>query len=161
MKRLNAFSAIIGGLLVFCIMILLSAEIIGRKMGCPIPGTIEIAGFALAGIVFLGLSKCEEVHEHVRVEFLLVRYPPALRRWAEIFINLLGIFVYGIMTWQTTVEAISSWATLEVVPGLIPLPVYPAKTIVSIGCAMISVQLIINAWKWVDRSHNRDSSQLV
>lgn len=152
MRRLNAFSAILGGLLVFCIMILLSAEIIGRKIGHPIPGTIEIAGFALAGIVFLGLSRCEEVHEHVNVEFLLVRYPSALRRWVEIFICLLGFVMYGLMTWQSTLEAISSWSTFEVVPGLIPLPVYPAKTIVSIGCAMICVQLLINAWKWFTRS---------
>lgn len=152
MHRLNAFSSIISGLLVFCIMILLSAEIVCRKLGQPIPGTIEIAGFALAGIVFLGLSRCEEVHEHVRVEFLVVRYPPAIRRWAEIFIHLLGFIIYGIMTWQTGLEAISSWKTLEVVPGLVPLPVYPAKTIVSIGCAMISIQLLVNAWKHFNRS---------
>ena len=145
MKKINAFCAAFSGVLVCCLMVLLSGEILGRKLGYPIPGTIEFAAFALVGIIFLGLSHCEELGGHVRVEFLLTRFSPKLRKAAEMFIYLLGFCIYGLMTWQTGVDAVSSWSVRETVPGLMTLPVYPAKTVVPLGCALICIQIIVNA----------------
>jgi TRAP-type C4-dicarboxylate transport system permease small subunit len=145
MKRVNALFSVVSGLLVCSLMVLLSAEILGRKVGHPVPGATEFAGFALVGIIFLGLSHCEEKGGHVRVEFLLTRLPHRLRQVTELFVYFLGFCVYALMAWQTAIDAISSWSVLETVPGVMDLPVYPAKTVIPFGCSMICVQIVINS----------------
>ena len=146
MKKINIICSVFSGLLVCCLMLLLSAEILGRKLGYPIPGTTEFAAFGLVGIIFLGLSHCEQEGGHVRVEFLLTRLPPELKKTVELFIYLLGFCIYGLMTWQTAMDAASSWSIRETVPGLMTLPVYPAKTVVPVGCGLICIQIAVNAF---------------
>ena len=159
MKKVNAICAVASGLLVCSLMLLLSAEILGRKIGHPIPGTTEFAAFALVGIIFLGLSHCEEVGGHVRVEFLILRFPTRLRLAAELFVYFMGFLLYVLMTWQTALDAISSWSVLETVPGLMTLPVYPAKTLVPLGCGLISIQILINALGLIRNQNKPDTSQ--
>jgi len=159
MKKVNAIFAAASGLLVCSLMILLSAEILGRKVGHPIPGATEFAAFALVGIIFLGLSHCEEVGGHVRVEFLIARLSPRLRLAAELFIYSVGFLLYALMTWQTAIDAASSWSVRETVPGLMTLPVYPAKTLVPLGCGLISIQIVINAVGLIRNQNRADTSQ--
>ena len=149
MRKLNAISASASGFLVCGLMLLLVVEIIGRKLNHPIPGATEIAGMALVAVVFLGLAHCEELRGHIRVEFLISRFSPRSRRVVELFGYFIGFVVYTLLTWQTGVEAAISWDIHETIPTLLQLPVYPAKTIVPIGCALIDIQIIINAFKWI------------
>ena len=161
MKKINAICAAFSGVLVCCLMVLLSGEILGRNLGYPIPGTIEFASFGLVGIIFLGLSHCEELKGHVRVEFLLARLSPMRLKAAEMFIHLLGFCIYGLMTWQTGLDAISSWSVRETVPGLMTLPVYPAKTIIPLGCALICIQIVVNAIGIIKDQGKQGASQQV
>lgn len=159
MKKVNAICAVASGLLVCSLMLLLSAEILGRKVGHPIPGATEFAAFALVGIIFLGLSHCEEVRGHVRVEFLIARFSPRLRLAAELFIHTVGFLLYALMAWQTAIDAASSWSVLETVPGLMTLPVYPAKTLVPLGCGLISIQIVINTVGLIRNRNKPGTSQ--
>jgi len=155
MNQVNSYSAKISGLLVCAMMLLISADIIGRKIGHPVPGTTEIAGFALAWVIFLGLAPCEQSHGHIRVEFLITRLSGTLRNAMELVIYGMGFFIYAIMTWQTAIDALASWKIREAIPGMFLVPVYPAKTMVPIGCAFISVQLLLNTLDYIQENRHK------
>lgn len=155
MRQVNSFSGKLSGLLVCGMMLLISADILGRRIGHPIPGAVELAGFALAWVIFLGLAPCEENHGHIRVEFLITRLSGTFRDAMELFTYGVGFFIYAIMTWQTAIDALASWKIREAIPGMFLMPVYPAKTLVPIGCALISIQLAINSMEYAKKSRQK------
>lgn len=157
MQQINVFCSAVSGFMVCCIVLMLSAEVVFRKLGYPIQGVTEFAGFALVGIIFLGLSPCEEVRGHIRVDFLITRFTHGFRKGLELALYLTGFCLYALMTWHTGVEAVISWSILETVPGLFEVPVYPAKTIVPIGCGLICVQIMLNAASWIRSQYKPDA----
>ena len=144
MRRINYISAAVGAISVFLMALLIVANIAGRKLGYPVPGAIAMAGFMLVVVTFLGLAPCEEAGGHVRVETLLQRLSPNYRLWLTIFGLVLSLGMSGLMVWGATNEAITAWQIMQVIPEEMPLPVYPTKTIVSIGCGLMAIQIIIN-----------------
>ena len=144
MKRINSIAAVTGAFLVFLMTLLIAANIIGRKLGYPLPGAVNLAGFMLAAVTFLGLSHCEEVGGHVRVEVVLHRLTPKNRRLLLLFNLLVALFIYGFMAWGSGIDTIEAWRLLQMIPGAVSLPVYPSKTIVTIGCGLMCIQLALN-----------------
>ena len=161
MKRVNAAASILGSTFVLLITILITANIIGRKLGMPLPGTIGLAGFMLAAVVFLGLSHCEEVEGHVRVEFLLFRLSPKNRVSLLIFDYFIALAVFGAMGWATGIDMLLSWKRLEIYTGAIYLPVYPVKTIVTLGCVLMVIQLILNTIKLIKQRRLESEAETV
>lgn len=145
MKKINAFFAEVSGILVCIIMVAFAGEIVGRAMGYPIPGSTELSVFCMVAIIFFGLSICEEQRGHVRVEFLIARFPPKLRYASELIVYFLGFCIYALLAWYSGIGAISSWSVFETVPGLVEMPVYPSKTAIPIGCGLMCIQIIFNA----------------
>jgi TRAP-type C4-dicarboxylate transport system permease small subunit len=143
MKRINKLAATIGAFFVFVMVILISANIIGRKIGAPLPGAINLAGVMLAVVTFLGLSHCEEVGGHVRVETLFYYLPSKGKKFLLIFDALVALCMYAIVVGGTSVDALHAWQVNEVIVGEVETPMYPSKTIVAIGGLLMFIQLLI------------------
>lgn len=144
MKRVNAIASLLGAAFCFAMVLLITANIIGRKLGNPVPGAVGLAGFMLATVVFLGLSRCEETESHIRVEFLLYHLPPKLRAWVTVFDYLVALLVFGAMVWATGIDTLRAWQIKQMLTAVIMLPEYPVKTIVTLGCGLMFIQLAIN-----------------
>lgn len=149
MKRINAIASLLGAAFCLAMVLLITANIIGRKLGNPVPGAVGLAGFMLATVVFLGLSHCEETESHIRVEFLLYHLPPKLRAWVVIFDYLAAFLVFGAMVWATGIDTIRAWQIKQMLTAVIMLPEYPAKTIVTLGCALMCIQLVLNTINFI------------
>lgn len=129
---------------ILCVWILV--DIFGRFLfSRPIPGTAELAGNVIVGVLFLGVTSVEMRREHIRSDLLLDRLKPKGREIVEIVSTLMGLTVFGfgiVSCWGDMMEA---WRILEYDgEGSLHIPTYPFKTIVVIGCACMIVQLLIN-----------------
>jgi TRAP-type C4-dicarboxylate transport system permease small subunit len=136
----------LGGFAIAAMMVLIVGEVLSRALlGQSIPGALEIVGIFLSLAVFLGFAPSEQAHQHVRVELLRDRLGPARRSTLDLLGSLAGFVVVAVVTWAVGVDAYSSFAIREVLPGAAwEVPVYPAKIGAFIGFLAFGLQLLRN-----------------
>lgn len=129
---------------IFLVMLLVVADVVGRNvLGAPVPGSFEISESLMVFIVFLAVGYVEATGGNIRVELLGSRVSERKRHLLHALTCLLGILFFGLIAWDTWRYALESWAVREFMTGTLPLPLYPAKLAVPVGCAMLVVQFLI------------------
>jgi TRAP-type C4-dicarboxylate transport system permease small subunit len=138
-RTLNLVAA--GAILV--IMVLVTTQIVARKLGHALPGIYESAELLMVAIVFLGLAYIQSQHGHVRMELLVTRMPPRLRGVVETFTLFLSLVLFVIITYKSGQNAYQSWQMKDVTMGLIDWPVWPSKTLVPIGSGLLCLRFMV------------------
>lgn len=144
LHRSNNLLAELSGWLVSAIMVFLIFDIVSRLFSKPVQGVSEMAVFALVATVYLGLSHCEENHNHIRVEFFMEKLTSRTRKISDLSDHLVAILFMAIASYASYMNALFSFQTGEAISGTTPLPVYPVKFVIFIGCAFYLLQLIAN-----------------
>jgi C4-dicarboxylate transporter DctQ subunit len=143
-RRIDRISGIIAEALVFLLMLLVTAEIIGRHIfGSPIPGQVETAILALVLILYLGVAYTQLERGHIRVELFVSRVKGKKRELVEALSLFLSLIVSVLMLWATAEQARISVLGREFVTGIIAFPVWPGRCAVTFGFALLSFTIII------------------
>ena len=128
-------------------------DVVGRIFfNYPLTGTPEVAAFSIVAIAFLQMPNVLLEDAHIRSTLILSKLRPVGREWIEIFSGVLGIalFVAAIIgSWKQTLE---SWVTWEYVgEGSLHVPVYPIRTIILIGCVLMTIHFGIRITASINR----------
>ena len=75
------------------------------------------------------------------------RLNPLAGRALDLLAGLLTLLFFAIIVWQATGFAYESWRMWEMAQGLIAVPLYPGKTLLALGAAAMTYQLV---WDIVD-----------
>ncbi len=134
---------------ILVVMVLVTTQIVSRKLGQAIPGIYESAELLMVAIVFLGLAYTQSQHGHVRMELLVIRLSPRWRNTLEVFTLLLSLGLFVIITYKSWGNAYQSWQMKDVTMGLIDWPVWPAKILVPIGSGLLSLRFIAQLLRYV------------
>jgi len=127
----------IGALCLLLVFLLISADVALRyALNAPIAGTLEISEFAPVIITYCFFALAALEDRHIRATFLVERLPAPYRRFAAILADVLMLAFVTVLIWQTTKEAVRSWAMLEISQGLISVPRFPVKTLIPVGLAV-------------------------
>ena len=118
------------------------AQVLGRLTGIPVPGTDDLAGYAMASSSFLGLAHTFNRGAHVRVTLMLDQLPPASQRYLEITALLASALVVGFFLWYTVDLTIESAVLGEVSVGLLPIPTAIPQGLMTLGVAALFIALI-------------------
>ena len=143
MMSLNKINGEISGAIVFLIALAQVMNYIMRSLGMPLLWVTEITTYGMIVIVYLGFAICQQNKNHVRVEMLIL-YLPKYWYWIANIFALLMIVVFGsIMFYASAIEA---WYTLEfrhTTSGIIPVPIYPARILLSFGLFLYPAVIIL------------------
>lgn len=138
-------SAIAGGILLTSMMLLVTADVIGRFFfDHPIHGTTEITEFIMVAMLYLTLAHTQAVKAHINVDIFFVFFPERAREVFHLIGCLLGFFLFGLIAWQGTLAALKAWRFWETTFGVIPFPLFYAKVFVPIGSALLCVRYLID-----------------
>jgi TRAP-type C4-dicarboxylate transport system permease small subunit len=119
-------------------------------LGRPIEGNAEIiAAYYMVMIVFLPLAFVELRHEHINADLLVRIFPPPARRAVYAFGALVSLGFFGVLTWQTAIDAWRSLQISEVMMASIFIPVWPAKFALPLGFGAIFLAVVVNLAKSV------------
>jgi TRAP-type C4-dicarboxylate transport system permease small subunit len=143
-KKINHFFAELSGWLLSAIMFLLIIDFVSRGMYRPIQGVGELAVFVMVSVVYLGIPHAEQVRGHVRVTAITNRLPQTVRNWMNLIVYVLCTGIIGFVVFAVTQNAIKSYTSDEAVAGTVPLPVWPVKTVIVIGCTFYFIQIVLN-----------------
>jgi TRAP-type C4-dicarboxylate transport system permease small subunit len=124
------------------ILLVILAQVAGRFWGFVVPSALELAGFATAGLIFLGLAPTLRAGGHVRVGALWRGLSPRARVWAEGLSLGLGFFAAlyaAIALWLKTGESLRYG---DLAPGLLPLPLWIPLAVVAFGASVFALALL-------------------
>ena len=145
-RGLNRFIVGLGAcaaVLTLALMFLTTSDVVLRYvLGKPIKGAYEISEVLFLAAVFLGMAYTQQHGEHVRVEFLIKRLSPETAILLEIVMLCLAFIIYSLLTWKGFDAFLYAVKTGEYRWGLIRIPLWPARFIVSLGAGMLTLRIL-------------------
>jgi len=128
--------------------------IMSRVFNSPIEGNMEVVSvYHMVLVVFLPLAMVELRHEHINADLFVQMLPAPLQRMVYVFGCLISLGFFGILWYQTLIDAVESLKINEVLMGSIYVPVWPAKFALPIGFMAMLLVIVLHIVKALtDRS---------
>jgi len=131
------------GWLMLIMMFLLVVDIVSRTFHQPIYGLAEGSVFVMMITIYLGMARCEENREHVRLELLLDKLPPRVRRPFESGVFGVELLTILIFFYAVTADFLKAYQTGEsVLGGTMEFYLWPIKIFAVVGLAFYLAELV-------------------
>ena len=135
----------VAGICVLAVMIIIILNVVIRNVfNSSLDGAIEIVGLLLVGIVVLGFSYVQGLKNNIIVELITVRLSDAYKSVLDMFGYLLGLIVVSIISRQAIHYFIASLINGETTMGVVEIPLWPAKLILTVGVTTLCIRLLLD-----------------
>lgn len=143
--RIIDLSIILGAVAVALMMTHIAIDVAAKYIfGVPMAGTITVvSNYYMIIVSFLPLAFAERRNGHISVEVLVEHFPKGLQRGLNVFALLFSAAVFAALTWRSFIEANRAFAvgSFEIEHN-IKLVTWPARYLLPLGCALMTVTLI-------------------
>ena len=137
--------AIIGAILLFAMMVVGAADVIGRYVfNSPIRGVLEISRILMSGVIIFTWAYTQAARAHATVDFVISRYSPRTRRVTDFASDLISLVFFGLIAWQTLklgLLSLSQHRTIYITPEIV-MPLADVHFIISLGACVLCLELI-------------------
>lgn len=143
-RLLNRVFLVASGLFLVLMMLHITVDVVLRNSGVSIQGTLEVVSFYyMVCLVFLPLGYVEIKHQHIRVDLLAQRLPQSVQIALYIFSCLVGLLFFGMMGWQTLLDALQATRSQQTAMANFTFYLWPARWALPLGffgmcCALLS-----------------------
>ena len=129
--------------IIMVMMFLTSVDVVMRyAFDNPLPGVYELQEFLLVGVVFLCLAYIQSLRGHINVDLLSGRLSPRMQTALSILGHVICLVVFAIITWQGGLRAWIAFVTGQAREGLVGYPLWPAKSMLTIGTGLFCLRFI-------------------
>jgi TRAP-type C4-dicarboxylate transport system permease small subunit len=155
-NRLSLGLSRFSGLALVVLMVTMVADAVGRKLVGTLPGAYETAMALMVLVMFLPQGHAEMNRSHVAVDILTSRFPKKTQAVISFFSALLGIAVFGLLTYLGWGQAWRSTLEQEMWPGFIEYPFWPFRWGVPLGAGVLTLELFNTAIHEFRRAFGRE-----
>lgn len=149
MNRLFETISYVGATLIAALTFLTGSDIAGRYLfDSPILGTYELTNVTLAIIGALGIALSTAADEHIAVDVLYEQLPSSGQRVLRLGGNVIGVVIFGILTWQNTLSLLRSIFEAYETTDLLYVPVYPFRLVLVLAFLISLLALICRMAGW-------------
>ena len=143
--RLALWLLLLGTLGMIAAMLVGVADVVGTEfLGRPVLGTLEFTESTMVLVVFGALAYAQERRAHIRVELLYSHAGPRGKSFMEAVTHIVAFLFFALMAWQGYVELLYSWEIMESTMGSVRFPLYPARSLLLLGVALLLLRLAID-----------------
>ena len=96
---------IIGAACLVGMMLLTCVDVVGRALGQPIFGSVEIVGFMAILSVVMAMPYTHQVQGHIGVEIIVRLFSEKTQTIIDICTGIVSLILFAIVTWRMTVYA--------------------------------------------------------
>jgi C4-dicarboxylate transporter, DctQ subunit len=142
---IETFFNLMAALCILSLMFIGVIQIVARTVfNAPIWGYIDMVELAMALFAFLGISYCQRLGGHVRMELGLNNLSPRAQAVAEVVSTAVALGVVGVLVWYGATHA---WRAYESGDSTIDAQflVWPSKAVVPLALGLLWLRLWINA----------------
>jgi len=143
--RLALWLLLLGTVGMIASMLIGVADVVGTKFfDWPVPGTLEFTESTMVLVVFGALAYAQERRAHIRVELLYSHVGPRGKSFMEAVTHIVAFIFFALMAWQGYVELLYSLEIMESTMGSVRFPLYPARSLLLVGVALLLLRLAID-----------------
>ncbi|WP_205042023.1 TRAP transporter small permease [Rhodoligotrophos defluvii] len=135
------------GISLILMMLQVVADVLLINLGYGrIEGSLEIVSiYYMVAVVFLPLALVELRHEHISVDLVVQLLPKPLQRAVYIFACILSAIFFGVLGWQTLLDAVNSYRINELMMGAIYVTIWPARFLLPVGFFTLVLVMLAHA----------------
>ena len=117
--------------------------ILSQFVAEPLPGTVDyVSYYYMVGLVFLPLPFVEYTNEHIKVDLIHDLLPSGVRTVLDMLALALSALFYGLLTWQTGIDAVEKYLIGEKSMGMAAVTVWPGRFFLPIGAGLMVLLLL-------------------
>ena len=131
---------------VVAMMLLVVANILSRITWKPIFGTYDYVEFIGALMVSFAIAWCAMQKGHISVELVVARLPERVQGIIGTITGILGLGIFGLVTWQSLLFAYDTWQVGGTSMGAL-VPNYPYMYGVAFGIALLCLVILVDLGK--------------
>ena len=149
LHRWEARLNLAAGIIVLLIVVFSVINIIGRGFfNKPFNAYFDLMGQSVPMIAFLGISYCQRVGGHIRMDLLLIRLKGRTLWLFEFISSLFSVFIIATLTYGAYLHTSRSF-TLGDSTEDINLTIWPFKAVIAVMFAVLVLRLIIQSWAYL------------
>ncbi len=144
--RVESVFNLIGGTIIFGLVLLAVVNILGRKFfNTPVNGYIDWTEQAMAFFVFFGIAYCQRLGGHIRMDIVVRFLHGRVLYLFEFVATLLMLGVTVVLTYGSYLHFQRAWDIGDSSFD-IDLPTWPSKLVVPIMLGLLSIRFAFHAW---------------
>jgi len=145
LTRLALWLLLLGAVGMIAAMLVGVADVAGTEfLGRPVLGTLEFTESTMVLVVFGALAYAQDRRAHIRVELLYGHVGPRGQSFMEAVTHIVAFIFFALVAWQGYVELLYSWEIKESTMGSVRFPLYPARSLLLLGVALLILQLVVD-----------------
>ncbi len=155
--KLETFLALIGGIVIFLLVFLTTANVLGRWIfNYPISGYIDWVEQAMAFFAFLGIAYTQRQGGHIRMDMVIGNIHGRFLWVTELLTTLLMLLVTLVLIYGSYLHFLRAF-TIGDSSIDINLPIWPAKLVVPVALSILALRLILQCWGYLRAIKNNDT----
>jgi len=121
-------------------MALLSANGIGRLFGHPVNGAEESSAVLLAVTLLAIQSRIRIFGPNITMDMIYLRLPSTTQAVLKLIEAMIVLFFFSTLAVASATWALQSLQVQEYRPGIVDIPIYPAKALFFVMFSSVAVQ---------------------
>ncbi|MEC9343314.1 MAG: TRAP transporter small permease [Pseudomonadota bacterium] len=141
LRKLSYLGFLVASALLLVVGVMGTADVISTNLFFkPVPGLLELSGALLAVIVFLGLAEAQARGSNIIIDVATQQMGPTMKRLSSLLTLAIGMAFMGLVAWQASKLALSSWSYNEKALGAFAFPVAPFKSVACFGAWLATAE---------------------
>ncbi|MBR3881337.1 MAG: TRAP transporter small permease subunit [Mailhella sp.] len=91
--------------------VMICADVVLRLVGSGVHGCLEIQEVLLCLTTFSFMALLQFHDRHMQIDFLYVRFSPAVKRWCDMTVSASVIIMVGVLAWQSYLSFLKKFGT--------------------------------------------------
>ncbi|MHB9150006.1 MAG: TRAP transporter small permease [Thermoleophilia bacterium] len=138
----------LAGILVLLLMVAIVYSVATRYLfNQPQPAVLEMSGYVLLYITFLGAPWLLHNEGHVRIDLLTNSLGPRSTRWFEVVTALAGAVVSSLLLWKGAEVTLDYYQREIRVMNILDTPQYLLLCAIPIGSFFLVIEFLRHVWK--------------
>lgn len=156
MASVSGVLFVAGGVALTAMVALTGADVLLRYFGRPIVGTYEIVGLLGALMVGFALPQTSRAKGHVLMDFIITKLPSWLQKLFYGITRVLGIFVFGLITWNVWLLG-DDYRRLGEGSLTLAIPLYPVAYVIAICSFVVIIVLFLELLEGPGQEQEQDA----
>lgn len=153
LKNISTVSAMASGIVLLIMMVMITVDAVGRKLGHPVPGGLELSEAMMVVTVYLALASVQYHRENVFVSIATHRASPRTKAVLDVAASLVALALFAWLAWIGWVRAMDAFAMGEYRIAAVRVPIWPFRFAIPLGLILLCIQLAATAVQDWRRPH--------